>query len=156
MTISAPKKKRGGAINDINVTPLVDILLVLLIIFMVAAPAIHHGARLATPDVQPATDPAQPSQDEEKDTLTLDAQGQIRFRGQNFTDTQLYQFVKDDPHLQKTQELYMRADLNLPYGRVMEVIGTIRRAGIRKLGAVVEADELYQTAPPTPSPDNQK
>lgn len=147
------KKTRGGAIADINVTPLVDILLVLLIIFMVTAPTVHHGARLPTPDISPS-DPKQPDQQEEKDTVALDRQGQLRFRGQVFSLDKLYQLVKTDPQLQTTRELFLKADLELPYGQVMEVIGSLRRAGIQKLGVVVVAEDLGLV--PTPRPPDRR
>lgn len=146
------KKNRGGALADINVTPLVDILLVLLIIFMVTAPTVHHGARLPTPDISPS-DPKQQPQKDEKDTVTLDRQGQLLFRGQTLTLDKLYQLVKTDAHLQSTQELFLKADLELPYGQVMEVIGSLRRAGIRKLGVVVIAEELGIAPSPRPTPE---
>ncbi|TNE51300.1 MAG: protein TolR [Deltaproteobacteria bacterium] len=144
------KSKRVSALADINVTPLVDILLVLLIIFMVAAPTVHHGARLAAPDITPSDD-KQPPKEDEKDTLVIDKEGKLKFRGKGYTLKDLAALIKADPQLKKTRELYLQADLDLPYGRVMEVIGSVRRAGIQKLGVVVNADELgIQPSPEDP------
>lgn len=145
------KSKRVSALADINVTPLVDILLVMLIIFMVAAPTVHHGARLATPDISPDDNSAPPPKEDEKDTLVINKVGQLSFRGKVVTLKQMAKFVKTDPQLKKTRELYLKADLDLPYGRIMEVIGRVRRAGIRKLGVVADANELgLEPTPPEP------
>lgn len=145
------KSKRVSALADINVTPLVDILLVLLIIFMVAAPTVHHGARLAAPDITPSDDKQPPPKEDEKDTLVIDKEGKLKFRGKEYKLKDLAALIKADPQLKKTRELYLQADLDLPYGRVMEVIGGVRRAGIKKLGVVVNADELgIQPTPEDP------
>ncbi len=143
------KRFSGGAIADINVTPLVDILLVLLIIFMVTAPTVFHGARLVPPDITPNDNKQEPQKDE-KDTLIIDKKGTLKFRGSLLSKTQLRKIVKTDPQLRKTKELYLQASLDLDYGKVMEIIGLVRRAGIRKLGIVVETNELGLT--PTPPP----
>ena len=74
------KKIRSGSLSEINVTPLVDVPLVLLIIFMVTSPTVHHGARLPTPDLQPSNAKENPTQ-EEKDTLTLTEEGILKLRG---------------------------------------------------------------------------
>lgn len=140
-------RNRGGALADINITPLVDVLLVLLIIFMVTAPLIHHGAVVPTPDMSPSD--ATPSQkDDEKDTLLVDHKGNIKLHNQPVPLKELYKRIQADTKLQRTKELYIRAHLDLNYGKVMEIIGTMRKAGIRKLGVVVYAEEL--NLPPLP------
>ncbi len=126
---NANKSKRVSALADINV----DILLVLLIIFMVAAPTVHHGARLAAPDITPSDDKQPPPKEDEKDTLVIDKEGKLKFRGKEYKLKDLAALVKADPQLKKTRELYLQADMDLPYGRVMEVIGSVRRAGIKTI-----------------------
>lgn len=133
---------KGGSIADINVTPLVDVLLVLLIIFMVTAPMIHHGARVPTPDVTPSDPKQQPPPDQQKGTLFVDQKGQISFRDRPVTFDQLFQTLKQDSEIQRTSELYLQADASLSYGQVMAIIATMRRAGVKKLGVVVEPDDL--------------
>lgn len=148
------RSRDGGSLADINITPLVDVLLVLLIIFMVTAPMMHHGASLPTPDVTPSDD-KNPSKEVEKDTLVIDAKGKISLRGKPVDAKALLALLKKDPKLQKSRELYIRADMDLDYGKVMEIIGTMRKAGIRKLGVVVDSTEL--ALPPLPvDPDAPK
>lgn len=143
------RRRRGGSssLADINITPLVDVLLVLLIIFMVTAPMIHHGASIPTPDVSPG-DSTDDGKKDEKDTVVVDQKGVITLRGKTMTLKELYKSIKDDAKLQKSKELYIKAHLDLAYGKVMEVIGTVRRAGIKKLGVVVDTVELQ--LPPLP------
>lgn len=145
---------QGGSIADINITPLVDVLLVLLIIFMVTAPMMHEGAKVPTPDVSPSNS-TDPGKEEKKDTLTVDPQGKISLRGKPIKLKELYQRIKSDAKLQKTQELFLNASLDLDYGRVMEIVGTMRKAGIRKLGFVVDATAL-NLPPLPPDPDATK
>jgi biopolymer transport protein TolR len=139
------RRKRGDTLAEINITPLVDVLLVLLVIFMVTAPMVHHGARLATPDVSPS-DPQKQSKDEEKATLVVDRKGQILFRKKLISKTGLFEFLKKNQQLQQQQELYIKADPDLDYGVVMDIFGTARRAGIRKLGVVVDPVDLLPKA----------
>ena len=131
----------GGSLAEINVTPLVDVLLVLLIIFMVTVPMINHGAKLDTPDLSPST-PQDPTENEEKATLFLTKQGKLKFRNKEITKKQLAQLIKTDPALVKTRELYLRAEPSLDYGDVVEIIGIMRRSGIAKLGLVVNPEDV--------------
>lgn len=133
---------QGGSLADINVTPLVDVLLVLLIIFMVTAPMIHHGAKVPTPDLSPSDPKQQPPQDQQKGTLFVDQKGQISFRDKPLTFDRLFQTLQQDPEIQRSSELYLQADPSLSYGQVMAIIGTMRRAGVKKLGVVVDPDDL--------------
>lgn len=139
------KRGGGGSLADINVTPLVDILLVLLIIFMVTAPMIHHGASVPAPDVSPQEKNQPPPQDAEKTTLFMDQKGQLSYRNKLIKDVAtLAETIKNDADIQKSQELYLQADPNLSYGRVMEVIGTMRKAGIKKIGMVVSPEDIQE------------
>ncbi len=136
-------RKNKSTIADINITPLVDVLLVLLVIFMVTAPMIHHGAPLTTPDLSP-TDPKKPSKQEDKATLIVDSKGQIRFRDKTIAKQALYTFFKKNRQLQRERELFIKADPSLEYGVVMDIFGMARRAGIQKLGVVVDPVDLLK------------
>ena len=98
------KKARGGALADINVTPLVDILLVLLIIFMVTAPTVFNATVQQPPDLQKPIEQPDPKNDQEEDIVKIDAKGTIKFRKNVLTQAQLYQLVKQDIE-QGTQQL---------------------------------------------------
>ncbi|MCC7381103.1 MAG: biopolymer transporter ExbD [Deltaproteobacteria bacterium] len=131
--------RRGGndAISDINVTPLVDVMLVLLIIFMVAAPLISQGVPVALPKTQ-----AQPLEgDESKLVLTVTKEKKI-FIGSNAENPikyeELEEKLKTNDRLQREKELYLHADRALEYGVVVDIMAIIKRAGVTNLGMVTD------------------
>lgn len=131
---------RRGAMSDINVTPLVDVMLVLLIIFMVTAPLITQGV----PVDLPATN-AQPLEGTDKKlVMTLTADKRI-FIGTNEDNPipyeQLEEKLSANARLQKEKELYLHADRTLEYGFVIDVMATVKRAGVTKLGMVTDPVE---------------
>jgi biopolymer transport protein TolR len=119
---------------DINVTPLVDVMLVLLIIFMVTAPMLTQGVDVNLPK---ASAKAMRS-DEERLVLTVDANSRI------FIGKQPVEFNRLSPVLQRIvsqrtdRQVYFRADRSVPYGFVVKVIAEVRNSGIEKLGMVTE------------------
>ena len=122
---------------DINVTPLVDVVLVLLIIFMVAAPMLQMGIDVNLPKVTAKSVDIT----EEKLVLTIDNNRQI------FLNKTLLPFqelkTKLDAIFQDRidREVYMRADKDVPYGFVVEVMSEIRKAGVDRLGMVTEPSQ---------------
>jgi biopolymer transport protein TolR len=122
---------------EINVTPLVDVMLVLLIIFMVTAPMLQMGIDVNLPRVKAkSVDVA-----EEKLVLTINGTKQIFI---NKTMTPLAELGKKLEHIFASRierEVYMRADRNVPYGFVVEVMAEVRKAGIDKLGMITEPPE---------------
>jgi biopolymer transport protein TolR len=120
--------------SDINVTPLVDVMLVLLIIFMVTAPMMTQGV-----DVNlPKTTTRYMKTQEDPLILTINKKKEILLETHRLDleglDTRLRQIVEN----RKDRELLLRADKELPYGFVIEVVAAIKRAGIEKLGMVTE------------------
>ncbi|MEO1228861.1 MAG: protein TolR [Myxococcota bacterium] len=129
-----------GAMSEINVTPLVDVMLVLLIIFMVTAPLITQGV----PVDLPATN-AQPLEgDEKKLVLTLTKDKRI-FIGSNEDNPIPYETLEEklkaNPRIQKERELYLHADRALEYGFVVDIMALVKRAGVSKLGMVTDPVE---------------
>lgn len=127
----------GGAISDINVTPLVDVMLVLLIIFMVTAPLITQGV-----DVDlPKTSAAPMEGTDKKLVLTLTREKKI-FIGSNHENPiplqDLETKLKTNEKLKQDKELYLHADRKLEYGFVVEIMAIVKRAGIEKLGMVTD------------------
>ncbi len=134
----------GRAVSDINVTPLVDVMLVLLIIFMVTAPLITQGVPVDLPQTK-----AEPlAGDEKKLILTLTADKRI-FIGSNAENPIRYEELetklKTNARLQQEKELYLHADRKLEYGFVVDVMAIVRRAGVQTLGMVT--DPLTSTGP---------
>jgi len=125
------------AMSEINVTPLVDVMLVLLIIFMVTAPLITQGVDVDLPQTR-----AQPLEGTEKKlVLTITKDKQV-FIGTNeetpIPFDQLEEKLGTNDRLQREKELYLHADRALDYGTVVDVMATIRRAGVTKLGMVTD------------------
>ena len=129
------KNNGNRLVSEINVTPLVDVILVLLIIFMVTAPMLQMGIDVNLPQVKAKTiDVA-----EEKLILTINKNGDIFINNRRTTLADLT--VKLDA-IFKTRierEIFMRADKDVPYGFVVEVMSAARKAGVDKLGMITEA-----------------
>lgn len=125
-----------GSLSEINVTPFVDVMLVLLVIFMITTPMMEQGLDVNLPEVEDA--PAVSSSDEPV-TLTVQADGTIAI-GQ----TELKNLEKIGPVLKqmlserKDGSVLLEADREVPYGRVIEVMAAIRRADITRVGMVTQ------------------
>jgi biopolymer transport protein TolR len=119
---------------DINVTPLVDVMLVLLIIFMVTAPMLTQGVDVNLPQ---ASAKAMRS-DEERLVLTVDANSRIFLGKVPIEFNRLGGALKQIAAQRADRQVYFRADRSVPYGFVVKVIAEVRNAGIEKLGMVTE------------------
>ena len=125
----------SGMMADINVTPLVDVMLVLLIVFMVTAPLLvpqSLGVKL------PKTDSVQSPIDRELMKLTIEPNGVLKINGQSIGDKELKSLLtskKDDDKFQ----LQVEADENLRYGRLAEVMAMAQSAGVTRLSFVTVA-----------------
>jgi len=125
---------RGKPVGEINVTPLVDVMLVLLIIFMVSAPMMTTGI-----DVElPKTRAPRMDLDEEKLILSIDAEQRVFLGETEVPFDSLEQALSSNERMQRDRELYIQADETVPYGFVAKVMALIRRAGIEKLGLVTD------------------
>ena len=120
--------------SDINVTPLVDVMLVLLIIFMVAAPMMMQGMDVQLPQTQSKTMESQ----EERLVITLNKRQEIFINEYRVSREELLEKLKAIYHNKKEGEVFLRADRSLPYGFVVQVMSDIKAAGIDKLGMVTE------------------
>jgi biopolymer transport protein TolR len=133
MAASFGGKKRG--FTDINVTPLVDVMLVLLVVFMVTAPLLTAGLRVELPNVE-AHDTAI------KDTklvVTITKDERILFGEEDVTD-RIEDILARNARVQKEKELYIRADKNAHYGAVARVVAAARAAGVEGLNLLVEPE----------------
>ncbi|MCA9665226.1 MAG: ExbD/TolR family protein [Myxococcales bacterium] len=127
----------GPMLSEINVTPLVDVMLVLLIIFMVTAPMLEQGVDVDLPKAQ-----AQDMAAEQKFlTLHIDKLRRV-YLGKTFVKwSELSDKLKHNAKLKADGELYLRADRTLPYGLVVKVMAMAKLAGIAKVGMITDSAE---------------
>jgi biopolymer transport protein TolR len=120
--------------SDINVTPLVDVMLVLLIVFMVAAPLLTVGVPVDLPKAQA------PAINENKEPLvvTVNAQGAIYLQETTVGDDELVPRLQAITHNNPEASIYVRGDRTINYGRVLEVMSMISAAGFTKVSLVAE------------------
>lgn len=125
----------GGAISQINVTPLVDVMLVLLVIFMVTAPILQQGVELELPRETIA-----PIEGEgEQLVVSIDREGTIYVGKGNVVElSSLGKRLNAILSTRKDKRVFIRADRSVRYGNVMAAMGKIRRAGIVKVGLITE------------------
>jgi len=119
-------------VAEINVTPLVDVMLVLLIIFMITAPMMTQGIEVDLPK----TTAKSLRQQEEPLVVTISSKGEITLGKIKVNDSLLYQQLNRLPAEKKQQPLYLRADKSVPYGQVISTMAEIKRAGFEKLGMI--------------------
>ncbi len=120
--------------SEINVTPLVDVMLVLVVIFIITAPLLASSIRLDLPK----TDAASASESPKFITLTVDAGAQVFLDDRPVTPEQLAQSLQETAARNPDTEVQLRADRAVPYGKVVEVIGTAQKAGLNRIGFVAE------------------
>jgi biopolymer transport protein TolR len=125
--------KRMGGMNEINVTPLIDVMLVLLVIFMVTAPLLTTGVSVDLPKVKSAPMPT----DDSKMMVIVTADEHI-YLGKDEITTDVEAKLKNNARLQEEKELYIQADENVKYGAVLRVMAAARSAGVDKLGMVTD------------------
>ncbi len=120
--------------SDINMTPLIDVMLVLLVIFMITAPLMSSALRLDLPRAEGA----QPSDAPQAIELGIDAQGRLFVAGAEVDEATLRTRVIEAARLNPATEVQLRADRNVPYGRVAELIGLVQKGGLSRVGFVTE------------------
>lgn len=143
MATQLPSQRSGGRrapMADINVTPLVDVMLVLLIIFMVTAPLMTAGVAVNLPDSR-----AKPlDQDKQPTEISLDADGKIFIAKEEVSQDALparLDLIAGGAGEGEPPQVYLRADRALDYGRVMRVMGELNRAGLNRVALVTIGDE---------------
>ena len=122
---------------EINVTPLVDVMLVLLIIFMVTAPLFTHAVRIDLPRARSAPNAQKP----EAVTLALDAAGTLRWNGEALDAAALDARLAETAARDADIDMLLRADRETRYERIAQVLSQIQRAGLNRVGLVTDPVE---------------
>lgn len=118
---------------EINVTPFVDVMLVLLIIFMVTAPLLQHGLELQLPKVD-----AKGIEKEERWVITIFKNGEINFNDKSITLDKLESRLEKLARINPAIEVLLKADSSLTYGYVVQALAAARRAGVTNIGMITE------------------
>ncbi len=134
MALKTPPVRRrqlGTALSEINVTPFVDVMLVLLIIFMVTAPMMQSGIGIRLPQAETESSPA-----EEGLTLTITEDKYIHMENSVINQFLLEQKLREYFYGKEKKIVFIRGDENLPYGFVMRILDITKKAGIEQVGLV--------------------
>ena len=126
------KKNRKKAISEINVTPFVDVMLVLLIIFMVTAPLLTSGIKINLPESSSVLK----NEKKEPVTVSLNSKGNIYINKKKFTRDQLITKLKALEKVNKNLKIYVKADKSINYGKVMDLMTVINKSGFTKVALV--------------------
>ncbi len=130
------RRRTGGSfrpIAEINVTPMVDVMLVLLIIFMVSAPLLSSGVPIDLPD---SNANAIQSEDNAPIEITVDKDGRVYLADTEIKEGALVSVLRASTEGDAERRIYVRADQGINYGRVMDVLGQLNGAGFRKVALI--------------------
>ncbi len=128
------RESRNTAMSQINVTPLVDVMLVLLIIFMVTAPMMQQGVQVNLPKTQAKS----LSADQETVVVSMDRSGRIFINSVETTHADLTAKLTALFEAKTKKEVFLKADQDVPYGEVVKTMAEIKGAGIERLGMMTE------------------
>ena len=147
MSFGRLERNQGDApMSDINMTPLIDVMLVLLVIFIVTAPLMTSSLKLDLPRAEGA----RPSDAPAFIALAVDAEGRLFLADQPLLREQLAERVREAARANPEVEVQLRVDRQVPYGQVAELIGLVQDAGLSRIGFVTEPASA-SPAPPVPT-----
>ncbi len=131
------RRRRGGAgrMSEINVTPFVDVMLVLLIIFMVAAPMLTVGVPVELPRTSAG---ALPAEQEEPLSITLTSDGTVLIMSSEIDPNELIPRLRAIAAERRNNKVFLRADGTIPYERVVQIMGALNSGGFNNIGLVTE------------------
>ncbi len=129
------RRRRNQQMSEINVTPFVDVMMVLLIIFMVAAPLVTVGVPVELPKTAATSLPAE---QEEPLAVTLTAEGLVQIQTTEVTDEEIVPRLRAILSERASDRVFLRADGSIPYARVVTVMGALNAAGITNIGLVTD------------------
>jgi biopolymer transport protein TolR len=150
------KRNEGAKISsEINVTPMVDVMLVLLIIFMVVTPMLQKGISV---DMAPVNNPEQMPDADKEDALlvSITRDGKVYFGSEQVQDIDnLTTKVKDRLTNKPDKRVYVKADMRAHFGSVVKVVDSVRAAGVDDLGLLTDQRKSAPNAPPAPAAPGQ-
>jgi len=128
------RRASASPMSDINMTPLIDVMLVLLVIFMITAPLMTSSLKLDLPKAEGA----RPTDAQQFITLAIDTQGRFFWGDEAVSVDTLRLRVREAAVRNPATEVQLRADRTVPYGRVAELIGVVQEGGLSRVGFVTE------------------
>lgn len=131
------RNKGHRPMSEINVTPFVDVMLVLLVVFMITAPLLTAGVKIDLPDSKAK---ALQKQDNTPIEVTINAKGQLFFGENKIQKAQLMENLRHIALKTSDQQVYVRADQNVDYGKAMEVMVMINQSGLSKIALISKSD----------------
>jgi biopolymer transport protein TolR len=131
------RRRRATVMAEINVTPMVDVMLVLLIIFMIAAPLLTVGVPIELPQTQAKT----MDQDKEPLTISVNEKGSVFLQNTEIKVEELVPKLKAIARNGLEERVYVRGDRKVDYGTVMKVMGRLSAAGYRRVALVTEVEQ---------------
>jgi biopolymer transport protein TolR len=127
-------RSQNSSISQINVVPLVDVMLVLLVIFMVAAPILQQGVSVELPQAKAGA----LSGEEEQLVVTIDKKGTIFLNDNTIALAELGPKLEAVTRLKPDKQVFLRADRSVAYGEVVQVMAAVKGAGVQSLGMITE------------------
>ncbi len=138
MAIGSSNGGNRKVLSEINVTPFVDVMLVLLVIFMVTTPILYQGVDVNLPKA--SSKPIPSIQNDKKVVVTIDAKGDLYIEKTQYSLSELKLKVRslilEDGKNLKQEQVFLRADRDVPYGTVISVMSEIKKAGVENLGLI--------------------
>ena len=128
------KASASAPMAEINMVPLIDVMLVLLVIFIITAPLLTHAVKVELPRASSTSNVTQP----ENIQLAIKANSEIYWNGEHIADTQIASRMTSAARLNPQPELHLRADRTTSYEKVAQVISAAAKAGLTKIGFVTE------------------
>jgi biopolymer transport protein TolR len=135
MTFGRLERAKGGKpMSEINVTPLVDVMLVLVVIFILTAPLLASSIKLDLPN----SDAAKAGASDTPVTVVINRSGQVYFNERAVSADELSARLQEAARIRPETEVHLRADEAVPYGKVVEVMGAAQKAGLSRIGFAAE------------------
>jgi biopolymer transport protein TolR len=132
---------KGGVMSDINVTPMADVMLVLLIIFMITTPLLSTGITVNLPKAKNPLD-APEADSEEAVVVAINSQGKLYWKKNPISEAELIDaLVKKYSGGEINRTIFLKGDQTVPYGRVVQIVNSCRSAGVERIGLMAELDK---------------